>query len=157
MLRSLVISSKAVASFRQAAVLDPANPIRAYMLGRALSKSGRDTEALQAYQTVLRLWREAAGQRPDKPLDSPFIQLGLVQERSGAEPFFPPVLYADGYALLRRGEFAKALEAFEQAVARDPLVAKAVNPREAMGLAAVGLSRRRHGRRPASSQGCDRA
>ena len=85
----------AVASFQQAAALDPANPIRAYMLGRALIRSGRETDAREAYRSVMRLWREGVGRRADTPLDTPFIRLGLVQERSGVEPFFPPVLYVE--------------------------------------------------------------
>jgi tetratricopeptide (TPR) repeat protein len=132
---------RAVESFRQAAALDPANPVRAYLLARALSKSGRHAEAREAYQTVLRLWSEGtgAGEHASKALDAPFIRLGLLQERSGVEPFFPPVLYAEGFALLEHGEFAKALDEFGRAVARDPLVADAVDPREAMGLAATAL------------------
>jgi tetratricopeptide (TPR) repeat protein len=130
---------RAVASFQRAAALDPANPIRAYTLGRALSKNGKATEARQAFQAVRRLWNESVGAHPTTPLDTPFIRLGLVQERSDAEPFFPPVLYAEGFALLQRGEFAKAVEAFAREATRDPLVTNAVDPREAMGLAAAAF------------------
>jgi tetratricopeptide (TPR) repeat protein len=133
--------ARAVESFRQAAALDPASPVRAYLLARALGKSGRHAEARQAYQTVLRLWSDetGSGEHASKALDAPFIRLGLVQERSGVEPFFPPVLYADGFLLLQRGDFAKALDAFGRGIAHDPLVADAVDPREAMGLAAAAL------------------
>jgi tetratricopeptide (TPR) repeat protein len=119
---------RAAASFRQAAALDPTNPVLAYLLGRTLSKSGRNAEALQAFQAVLHSPRTARG--------APFIRLGLVQERSGVEPFFPPVLYAEGFALLQRGEFANALDAFRRSAAKDPLVENAVDFTDPLGLAA---------------------
>ena len=129
---------RAVPFLRKAAALEPSNPISAYLLGRALSQSGKEAEARQVFQTVLRSWRESVAKSRATP-DTPFIRLSLVQERSGAEPFFPPVLYEEGFALLRQGEFSKALEAFGRAAVRDPLVANAVDPREAIGLAATAF------------------
>jgi tetratricopeptide (TPR) repeat protein len=130
--------ARAAAAFRQAAALDPTSPVLAYLIGRSSSRAGKKTEALQAFRDVLHLWNQGVGEGSSTSSvpDAPFIRLGLVEERSGVEPFFPPVLYAEGFASLERGEFAKALEAFRGAVTRDPLVAAAVDPREAMGLAA---------------------
>ena len=127
---------RAAASFRQAAALDPANPAPAYLLGRSLSKSGKQAEAIQAFQTVLRAWSKDAAEHVPAPHAAPFIRLGLLQERSGVEPFFPPVRYANGFALLLHGEYAKALEAFTAAAAADPLVANAVDFTSPLGLAA---------------------
>jgi tetratricopeptide (TPR) repeat protein len=107
---------RAAASYRQAAALDPLNPARAYQLARALARAGRRDDALQACQTVLRLWRKDIGEHAPIPIDTPFVQLGLVQERAGAEPFFPPVQYAEGFAQLQRGEYVKALDALHRAI-----------------------------------------
>jgi tetratricopeptide (TPR) repeat protein len=127
---------KAATAFRQASALEPANPLLPYLLGRALDKSGKHAEASEAFRTVLRLWRQDIGAHAASAHDTPFIRLGLLQERSGVEPFFPPVLYTEGFALLERGEFAKALEAFRQQVADDPLAAYDVDPRDAFGVGA---------------------
>jgi tetratricopeptide (TPR) repeat protein len=131
----------AVTSYRHATELDRANPVDAYLLARALDKSGRHADALEAFQTVLRVWREGAGAQQGVAHDVPFIRLGLLQERSGVEPFFPPVLYADGFALLQRGEFAKAVEVFTQNIADDSLVRTDVDPRDALGIGASAFRR----------------
>jgi tetratricopeptide (TPR) repeat protein len=140
---------KAAGAFRQAAALEPANLLLPYLLGRAVDKSGKHAEALEAFRTVLRLWRQDIGAHAPSAHDTPFIRLGLLQERSGVEPFFPPVLYAEGFALLEQGEFAKALEAFRQRVAEDPLVANDVDPRDAFG---VGASAFRSGNAGSAAQ-----
>jgi tetratricopeptide (TPR) repeat protein len=106
---------RAAASYRQAAALDPLSPVRAYLLARALAKGGRRADALEAYRTVLRLWRRDVAEHAPIPIDTPFVQLGLVQERAGAEPFFPPVQYADGFVQLQRGDYAQAVETLKRA------------------------------------------
>jgi tetratricopeptide (TPR) repeat protein len=106
---------RAAAAYRQAASLDPLNATRAYLLARALDKAGRHAEAIEAYQAVLRLWRRDIGEHTAMAIDAPFIQLALVEERPGVEPFFPPLQYAEGFELLRRGEYAKAIESFNWA------------------------------------------
>jgi len=132
---------RAVASYRRASDLDRQNPVPPYLLARALDKSGKHAEALQTFQTVLRIWRESGAMQQGVAHDVPFIRLGLLQERSGVEPFFPPVLYADGFALLQRGEFAKAVEVLTQSVGVDPLVRADVDPRDALGIGASAFRR----------------
>jgi len=127
---------KAAASFRQAAALEPGNLVLQYLLGRALDKSGKHAEALQAFQTALRLWREDLGAHAPTAHDTPFIRLGLLQERPAVEPFFPLARYAEGFALLERGEFAKALDSFKKGRADDPLLAYDVDPGDGLGLGA---------------------
>jgi tetratricopeptide (TPR) repeat protein len=129
----------AVAAFQRAAALDPDNLLDAYLLARALDRRGRTSEAQQAFRTVLRLWTATSQDRTSRSLDTPFIRLGLVQEQSNVEPFFPPVLYAEGFALLQRGEFARALDAFRRAVARDPLAVAAVESTDPAGRAAAAF------------------
>ncbi len=133
---------RAIAAFRKSAQLDPSNPVPAYLLARALAKSGKPADAVEAYRSVFALWRARAGDVAPSAHAAPFIRLGLFQERSGAEPFFPLAAYADGFALLERGEFAKGLDAFDRAMAADPLVATDVDPAQAMGMAASALRER---------------
>ena len=111
---------RAAAAYRQAASLDPLSPARAYQLARALDKAGKREDALAAYQTVLRLWRRDAGERAPIGIDTLFIQLGLVQERPAAEPFFPPAQYTEGFARLQRGDYRGALDAFTAALGALP-------------------------------------
>lgn len=116
---------RAAAAYRRSAALDPLSLPRAYQLARALDKAGRREDALAAYRTVLRLW-----QRDTTPIgiDTPFIQLGLVQERPGAEPFFPPAQYADGFARLQRGDYRSAIEAFNAAAGAPASVGDVSDP-----------------------------
>src|SRR5581483_934068 len=116
----------AIASFAQAAALDADNPIPVYLLGRVLGRAGRRAEARQAYQTVLHLWKQGPRGQPGAAPAAPFIRLDIVPERAGTEPFFPPVRYAEGYALLQQGRLEAALDAFRREVDRDPLVAGAL-------------------------------
>ena len=58
---------------------------------------------------------------------SPFMRFGVVEEKAGVEPFFPPSIYADGFALLARGEYAEALASLRSASSRDPLVTDETN------------------------------
>jgi hypothetical protein len=51
--------------------------------------------------------------------------LALVPERPGVEPFFPPALYARGFSLLHAGDYPAALDAFAEALPRDPIAADA--------------------------------
>jgi tetratricopeptide (TPR) repeat protein len=127
---------KAAAAFHEAAELEPANPLFPYLLGRALDKSGRHAEALEAFRTVLRLWRQDIGTHAPSAHDTPFIRLGLLQERPGVEPYFPLARHAEGFALLERGEFAKALDSFKKGLGDDPLLAYDVDPGDGLGMGA---------------------
>ncbi len=55
------------------------------------------------------------------------MSFGIVEERSGVEPFFPPAIYAEGFALLARGDYAAALTSLRSSSSRDPLVADEAN------------------------------
>jgi len=112
---------RAGAAFRQSAALDPLNAVRAYSLARALGRNDKEEEALAAYRAVLRLWRRDVDEHAPIAIDTPFIRLGLAQERAGVDPFFPLARYAEGFSLLKRGELAEAIDAFNRAVAEDAL------------------------------------
>src|SRR5687767_11382694 len=105
----------AVEPFRAAASLDPGNPIRAYVLWRHLAGRGLHEESGKTLRLFLENenLRAAVKKRSEVPI--PFIRLGLVPEAADLEPFFPPVRYAAGFTALRRGEYDRALAAFDEA------------------------------------------
>ena len=111
----------AATALRRAATLNPDDPIVAYLLARSLSRTGSTEGAAQQYQrfTAQAARAAAPGQPPDP---EPFTDLRLFHETPGVEPFFPPVLFADGFAELERGNLARAIDAFRLAVTRDPLL-----------------------------------
>jgi tetratricopeptide (TPR) repeat protein len=105
----------AIAALRRAHALDPNNRMLNYSLGRALVRGNLPNDAVPLF----RQFRE-------RPLPSTanvdaFFNGALIAERPGVEPFFPPVLYADGFAKLQSGDFPAAVAAFRAAMARDPL------------------------------------
>ena len=105
-------------AFGRASALDPENPVRAYVLARHLAATGASDEARRAFSRVAAAiaTSRATSQSPA------FISVALVPERAGVEPFFPPAHYADGYRLLHRGEYGRALDALRAAVKSDPLL-----------------------------------
>ena len=107
---------RAATAYRQAAALDPLNPSRAYLLARALDKSGKHDQAIDAYRRVRQLWTRDVREHTPIPIAAPFIQLSLVEERPGVEPFFPPARLAEGFELLRRSDYAAAIESFRRAI-----------------------------------------
>jgi tetratricopeptide (TPR) repeat protein len=140
--------SAATRAFRRAVALDPRDPVRAYMLARQLMKVGELEEA----RTALRMFegnrKLQASDQSRTAVASPFVRPGL-QESPGIETFFPPALYAEGFALLQRGDYARAIDQFREAAARDPLAADPVEKMAAMGKAAAAF---RDGSVPAAIQ-----
>jgi tetratricopeptide (TPR) repeat protein len=128
----------ATAAFRRASLLDPTDPVRAYVLARHLSAVGEEDEAAKVRQ----LFRANEKQRTSAgraAIALPFVRLGLVQEVDGIEPFFPPVAYAEGFALLRQGAYQRAIAQFKDAAARDPLTTAPVAVAESTERAATAF------------------
>jgi tetratricopeptide (TPR) repeat protein len=113
--RRLNETPAAIASMRRAYALDPSNATLAYVFGRQLLRSGAVDEASQLFRRFRDTPAPSSGNRVS------FLTADLIPEQPGVEPFFPPVLYADGFAELQRGDLAGAVAAFRDAVARDPL------------------------------------
>jgi tetratricopeptide (TPR) repeat protein len=128
----------ATAAYRRASTLNSSDPIAAYLLGRNLSRTGATEDANQAYGrfTAIEARRAAPGATPPS---TPFTDLRLFQETPGVEPFFAPVLYADGFAALQRGDLPAAVENFRRSVMRDPLVADAGVESGALARAAAAF------------------
>ena len=121
--------------FRQAAMLEPGNPVRAYVLARHLMTIGEQQEARKALR-IVQEYHSARGADGRTAPAAAFLRLGLVPESAGIEPFFPPALYTEGFASLRRGEHARAIAQFSESAARDPLTAPAGPDADAIGRAA---------------------
>jgi tetratricopeptide (TPR) repeat protein len=124
---------------RKAAALDPGNPMRVYMLARHLARQERDEESRLLLRQFLETAAVRAALQDRTQVSNPFLRLDLVPERSDLEPFFPPVRYGGGFALLRRGDYPAALAAFRKAAAGDPLLTDAGPHREAMARGAEAL------------------
>ena len=114
----------ATTALRRASGLNPDDAVTAYVLARHLGRAGGADETNTAYQrfTTNETRRVAQG---SPALSAPFTHLGLFQETAGVEPFFPPAMYAAGFAELQRGNYDRAIDEFRRAAARDPLIAEA--------------------------------
>jgi tetratricopeptide (TPR) repeat protein len=113
--------AQAIAALRRAATLNPGDSVTAYLLARRLMQSGAADEATRAIDRFRENETRRSAQSREG-LAMPFVRLGLVQETEDIEPFFPPVLYAEGFAELQRGDYARAITQFREAATRDPLV-----------------------------------
>jgi tetratricopeptide (TPR) repeat protein len=129
----------ATQAFRKASALDPRDPVNAYILARHLMKVGDLTEAKQALHLFEERESLRSAEQRGAAVSSPFIRLGLAREQAEVEPFFPPARYAEGFALLQRGDYARAIVQFREAAARDPLNLDAVETKEVMGQAATAF------------------
>jgi tetratricopeptide (TPR) repeat protein len=116
----------AIAAFQKASALDPADVITSYLLGRQLAAAGKKDEAVSVWRRIGESLKPTADERRVAAA-MPFMRFGVVEERSGVEPLFPPAAYADGFALLARRDYAAAISAFRTAAGRDRLVADQAN------------------------------
>lgn len=128
----------ATASLRQASTLNPNDAITAYVLARHLSRSGAAEDAGRTYDRFVAAEApRLAGNQQQR--SAPFIDLRLIHEVPGVEPFFPPAQYVDGFAELQRGNLPRAVELFRQSAAQDPLVSGSGVESGALGQAAGAL------------------
>jgi tetratricopeptide (TPR) repeat protein len=132
-------AAAATEALRKASSLDPRNPVRAYLLARQLLKVGELEEARKTLRLFEERERVRVADQGGAAVSSPFIRLGLAPEQANVEPFFPPALYAEGFALLQRGAYASALLQLREAATRDPLTADPVETRDEMGQAAAAF------------------
>ena len=128
-------ASAATTALQQALALAPQDPSRTYLLARQLLESKQREAGLELLQRL----RHNLGQ-PGSPSGSTlFIRLDLVSETPGINPFFPPVLYADGFAALQRGDLAKAIAQFRESARRDPLMTVGTTEADAVARAAAAF------------------
>ena len=115
-------TAAAVQAFQKASALDPADVVSTYLLARQLAKTGKSEDAVKAWRQVHDNYKRRADERTVATA-TPFMRFGIVDERTGVEPFLPPAAYAEGFAQLARGEYEQALASFRSSASRDPLVA----------------------------------
>jgi len=128
----------AAMSFRKALDVDPASTARAYSLARALAEVGSADDAKVALRTVVENQKKESGDGARSP-SSPFMRFGIVEERSGVEPFFPPARYAEGFVRLVRGDFRSAFAQLKAAAGRDAVVAGTANQSYSVRQAAAAF------------------
>ncbi|MEO8257887.1 MAG: tetratricopeptide repeat protein [Acidobacteriota bacterium] len=146
---------EAAASSRQAATLDPGNPIAFYALAQSLIAAGlRDeaTSALRSFAALLQSRLTAPGGNPPAP--APFERVSLLRQVSGVAPIFPLDAYRSGLRLLTAGSYDQAAAELRRAAAADPLVRDAGAIADPVVEAADAL---RRGRLPLALRGLEAA
>ena len=135
----------AAAAFEAARGVDPADPIAAYLIGLHLSETAAadDSDRQEALQPLLGTLTAALDRRGlASKLSLP--QFALVDDLSAPTRVFAPAAYERGFALVLRGRFREAIEAFRDLVTRDPLVTDPAG-RSANLLRGVAALRQRRG------------
>jgi tetratricopeptide (TPR) repeat protein len=117
-------ASAATTALQQAHALAPEDPARTYLLARRLLDANQQNAGLELLQRI----RHTPGQPAARSGNALFIRLDLVRETPGINPFFPPVLYTDGFASLQRGDLARAIAQFRESARRDPVTTSATAP-----------------------------
>jgi tetratricopeptide (TPR) repeat protein len=113
-------TAAATAALQTAHELSPQDPARAYLLARQLVDGTQREAGLALLQRIQHVPGPTA-----TPAGALFIRLNLVPETPGINPFFPPTLYAEGFAALQQGDLAKAIAQFRESARRDPLMSLA--------------------------------
>jgi tetratricopeptide (TPR) repeat protein len=116
----------ALAALEKAATLDPADVVRSYLLARQLLRAGKPEDAKKVFSLVTANYQRHAGERT-VAVSTHFMRFGIVEEKPGVEPFFPPADYAEGFARLARGEYAQAMVSLRASAEHDSLVADQTN------------------------------
>ena len=141
LLHTMSRSAEAADAFRAAWLLDPDDPLNAYRLiaQRSIQTTSADIDAAVSVLASL----ERGLIRRDRPgVSAPFPNLGgLIDDTAGAIAFVPAA-YANGFALILRGELGRGVAALGAALAADPLVADVTVRSEPM---ARGVSALRQG------------
>ena len=142
-------AAAAVSAFRNAVAGDPNAPLQRYLLVKQLADQGAIEEAAAVGQPL-----RADTRNPDAPDRSPFLRIHLIPERSGVEPYFPPVRYVEALALMSRSRYDAGLAALRLAAATDPLLSAPDAARADLQHAGVAL---RNGDTAAALTALDRA
>ncbi len=116
----------ALAAFQKASTLDSGDVVRAYLLARQLMSAGKAEDARNVFRLVVANYQRHA-QESAVARSAAFMRFGIVEEKSGAVPFFPPAAYEEGFGRLARGEYAEAITSLRASTERDSLVADQAN------------------------------
>lgn len=127
-------------ALRRAAVLAPGDPTIAYSIAQRLIALDRQGDVAQAFRNFTRVvGREQARDTPRSGPTARFERIDLLRETAGVAALFPLGAYAEGYAALRRGDYAAALTLLAVAIDRDPMRTGDREVRSASARAAAAL------------------
>ena len=114
----------AARALRRAASLNPDNATSFYTLSQLLARLDQQADSSRAIGGFQRaLSRRAPAANAAAPTVAPFERIDLLRQVAGVAPIFPQARYVDGYASLRNGDYAAAIDKFRIASADDPIVA----------------------------------
>src|SRR5262245_2539745 len=130
-------NSDPAAAFRQAWMLDPDNPITAYL---ALTRSPLDEADLARGRETLSRTIQSVNRGARLATRTPFTHPASLDEPAGT-PLFPLARYADGFARAMRGQIAEGVGRMREAAASDPLIADPDSQIEGLRQASDALRR----------------
>ena len=114
----------AARALRRATSLNPDNAASFYTLSQLLARLDQQADSSRAIGGFQRaLSRRAPTANAAAPTVAPFERIDLLRQVAGVAPIFPQARYVDGYAALRSGDYAAAVDKFRIASADDPIVA----------------------------------
>jgi tetratricopeptide (TPR) repeat protein len=130
----------ALRAARRAADRDPSSVVLAYQHAHLSGALGEADEMARALARVRELTRSVSDpSRGPEAQVAPFERVSLLRQAAGVAPLFPLSIYAAGFAALERGDVTRAIDAFDQARARDPMVHTTPALREAISRAAGAM------------------
>ena len=137
-LQAMSRPADAAEAFRNAWLLDPADPQNAYRLIAHRSAATTRQDADRALETLASLERGLI--RRERPgVATAFTEVrGIIDDAGGAMAFVPTA-YAGGFSFVLQGELERGLDAFRVAVANDPLVTDPVARSEPMARGITAL------------------
>jgi tetratricopeptide (TPR) repeat protein len=131
----------AVRALRRATALNPDNAASFYTLAQLLARLDQQADASRAIGGFQRaLGKRAPASTASAPTVAPFERVDLLRQVAGVAPIFPQAHYVDGYAALRTGDYATAVDRLRVASVGDPIVAGDSAARERV-VRAAGLIR----------------
>jgi tetratricopeptide (TPR) repeat protein len=113
-------TADAIAAFRTARAMDPRHAVTAYVLFHELALSGDVDAARAAAGAVAAAYRDFPREQPEAK-SAPFIRIARLSPDATA-PLVPLWIYRQAYGHIVRREYERAIAAFRQAAALDPLV-----------------------------------
>ena len=130
----------AARALRRATALNPDNAASFYTLAQLLARLDQQADASRAIGGFQRaLTRRSTTSTAAAPTVTPFERVDLLRQAAGVAPIFPQARYVDGYAALRTGDYATAVDKLRAASADDPIVAGDAVARERVARAAATL------------------
>jgi len=132
----------AARALRRATSLNPDNAASFYTLSQLLARLDPQADSSRAIGGFQRaLSRRAPTANAAAPTVAPFERIDLLRQVAGVAPIFPQARYVDGYAALRSGDYAAAVDKFRIASAGDPIVAGDSPARERVARATSMIRR----------------